>query len=176
MLRMILLLGALVWAGCGGDVRTYRVAPYLEPGYTCIECSVSLAIRAIKEDTGTLVIEHFTPNAFKEDGFTFRWGMEQRVELEVERYHSGLEDDRGVRFTFRRVLETHPVESGARFTMNFEEAPPGHYPENMLVRNGNGFLLQQTEHLVCGSAEVCDQLAARSPGEVYGDVPGSVEG
>lgn len=166
MLRIILLLGALVWAGCGGEVRTYRIAPYLEPGYTCVECSVSLAIRASEEGTGTLVIEHFTPDAFNEDGFTFRWGVEQLVELEVERYHTDREDDPGVRFIFRRVLETYPVEPGARFTMNFWEAPPGHYPQNMLVRDGNGFLLQQTERLVCGSAEVCDQLAARRPGEV----------
>ncbi|MBN1204665.1 MAG: hypothetical protein JXB05_07045 [Myxococcaceae bacterium] len=155
-----------MWVGCGGEVRTYQIAPYLEPGYTCVECSVSLAMRAREERTDDkLNIDHFTPDAFKDEGFTFKWGVEQRVELEVEKYSTSLQDDPGVRFTFLRVLETHPVEAGAHFTMQFRQAPPGHYTENMLVREGSGFLLQQTEHLECDSTELCDQLASRRLGE-----------
>jgi hypothetical protein len=44
-------------------------------------------------------------------------------------------------------------------------SPPGHYPEELLVREGNGFLLRETERLECGSAEVCEQFAARRLGE-----------
>ena len=121
-MRMVLLLGVVMWAGCGGEVRTYRIAPYLEPGQgACIECSVALTLRATEErGDGTLNITHFYPESFKEQGFTFKWGVEQRVEIEVERYPTYMEDDLGVSFTFRRVLETRPVEPGARFTMRPE--------------------------------------------------------
>ena len=46
MLRWAVLLGALFWAGCGGEVRTYRIAPHLGLGYTCVMCSLSLAMQA----------------------------------------------------------------------------------------------------------------------------------
>lgn len=165
-MRMGLLLGVLALAGCGGEVYTYRIAPYLEPGYTCIECGISLTMRGYNETIGDpSSISHFDPDMFKKQGFTFKWGVEQLVELKVERYHTTLQDDLGMRFTFLRVLETQPVEPGARFTMAFPEAPPGNYLENLLVREGNGFLLQGTERLECGSAQLCDQLAARIPGE-----------
>ncbi len=145
---------------------TYRLAPYLEPGYGCMECGIGLVMRAYNETHGDPTsITHLSPGTFEKQGFTFKWGVEQLVEVEVERYHTILQDDPGVRFTFRRVLEAHPVEPGARFTMRFPDAPPGHYLEDLLVREGNGFLLQETVRLECGSAELCEQLAARRPGE-----------
>ncbi len=167
MRRMVFLLGVVVWAGCGGEVRTYRIAPYLEPGQgNCVECSIALTLRATEERSdGTPHIMRFYPETFGGRGFTFKWGVEQRVEIEVDHYHTVLPDDPGVNFTFRRVLDTHPVEPGARFTMAFPEAPPGVYSEKILVREGDGFLLQQTHRLECDSAELCEQLAARRPGE-----------
>jgi hypothetical protein len=164
--RMVLLLGSLVWAGCGREVHTYRIAPYLEPGSTCIECSVSMAMRATQERTDDeLYISHFDPERFKAAGFTFKWGVEQRVEIETERYPTIMQDDLGVNFIFRRVLEAHLVESGSHFTMRFHEEPPGVYSEGILVREGDGFLLQGKTRVECGSAELCEQLAARRLGE-----------
>ncbi|WNG59296.1 hypothetical protein F0U59_34685 [Archangium gephyra] len=166
MRRMILLLGALVWAGCGREVHTYRIAPYLEPGTTCVECSVSMTMRATPEHDGDeLYIEHFGPERFKAAGFTFKWGVEQRVELEVERYRPIMEDDSGVNYYFRRVLETRPVDPGTRFTMRFDDWPPGTYSEDLFVREGDGFLLQGAKRVECATAELCEQLAARRLGE-----------
>jgi hypothetical protein len=165
---MVFLLGVVVWAGCGGEVRTYRIAPYLEPGQQgpCAECIIALSLRATDElSDGRPRIRNFYPETFNARDFTFKWGVEQRVEIEVDQSHTVLPDDPGVTFIFRRVLEAHPVEPGARFTMAFPEAPPGVYSEKILVREGDGFLLQQTHRLECDSAELCEQLAARRPGE-----------
>ncbi|REG36091.1 hypothetical protein ATI61_102465 [Archangium gephyra] len=165
-MRMVLLLGAVVLAGCGREVHTYRIAPYLEPGSTCIECVVSMTMRATQEHDGDeLYIENFDPQQFKAVGFSFQWGVEQRVEIETERYPTFMQDDRGVNFIFRRVLETRPVESGTRFTMRFDEWPPGTYSEDLLVRDGDGFLLQGAKRVECATVELCEQLAARRPGE-----------
>lgn len=147
-------------------MHTYWIAPYLEPGTTCLECSVSMTMRATQEHAGDeLYINHFDPEQFKAAGFTFKWGVEQRVELETERHPTFMQDDLGVNFIFRRVLETRPVEPGTRFTMRFEKRPPGVYSKGILVREGDGFLLQGTKRLKCNTAELCEQLAARRLGE-----------
>lgn len=167
MFRWAVLLGALFWAGCGGDVRTYRIAPYLTPGSTCLGCGLSLAMQAQREGgRGEYGAEYFAPEQLAEQGFTFRWGTEQLVEIEVERYDGDVRvDDPGIRYVFRRVLESRPVEPGSRFELRFHKTPPGHYPQGFIVREGDGFRLGGRVQLTCDSAELCEQLAARQPGE-----------
>jgi len=161
------LLGALFWAGCGGEVRTYRIAPHLGLGYTCVMCSLSLAMQAQRVGgNGEYGALYFTPEQFVRQGFTFQWGTEQLVEIEVERYDPGdVQDDPGTRYTFRRVLESRPVAPGSRFELRFHKGPPGHYPEDMLVREGDGVRLGRAVLLMCDSAELCEQLVTRQPGE-----------
>lgn len=166
MLRWAVLLGVLFWAGCGGEVRTYRIAPHLVPESTCVGCGISLAMQAQREGgSGEYGAEYFAPEQFAEQGFTFRWGTEQLVEIEVEREEARVEvDDPGIRYVFRRVLESRPVEPGSRFEMYFPRTAQGRYPEGFLVREGDGFRLGPTVRLTCASEELCDQLAARNIG------------
>jgi hypothetical protein len=163
-----MLLGVGGWAGCGPEVRTYQVAPYLVPAESCLECAISLSMEARDLDASEGSFKYFAPEAFEKAGFHFRWGVEQRIELEVERYDpDGVQDDPGVRYAFRRLLESKPVEPGSRFEMHFWDSPPGTYAKDLLVRDGaEGFTLgHQRVSLVCESSEVCDALAARRLGE-----------
>lgn len=170
MLRWVVLLGALFWAGCESrEVRTYRIAPYLTPGSTCVECGLSLAMVAQREGgSGEYGAEYFPATRFAAEGFTFEWGTEQLIEVEVEHYDPGdVQDDPGVRYTFRRVLESRTVEPDSRFEMRFPKAPPGRYPEGMIEREGfsSSFWVGHAVRVDCASVEVCEQLAARHPGE-----------
>ncbi len=168
MLRWVMLLGALFWAGCEeSEVRTYRIAPYLTPAYTCGECGVSLAMVAQREGgSGEHGAEYFPPTRFAVNDFTFQWGTEQLIEVDVERYEPGdVQDDPGVRYTLRRVLERREVEPDTRFEMRFPKAPPGHYPEDMIVREGSSFRVGRVVRVDCHSVELCEQLEARRPGE-----------
>lgn len=166
MLRGLLLLGLLVWTGCGNEVRTYRVAPYLTPGSTCVMCPFSMALWAQEEGESPPRDLYLAPEQLAEEGFTFRWGTEQLIEIEVERYDGDVRaDDPGVLYIFRRVVESREVEPGARFEMPFPPSPPASYPEGFLEREGDGFRLGPTVRLTCVSAEVCEQLAARRLGE-----------
>ncbi|HZI15598.1 MAG TPA: hypothetical protein VE153_34820 [Myxococcus sp.] len=167
MLRKCVLLG-FVWAGCsGGEVGTYRIAPHLQPGTgNCIECGIGLVMTAVPDGSGGSYRRHFYRDDFVKGGFTFKWGMEQVVELEEEHYDSwGAQDDIGVRYHFVRLLESHPVEPDSRFEMRFDEAPPGHYPDDFLVRTEAGFELEGRERIQCETQALCDQLASLSPGE-----------
>lgn len=167
MLRWVVLLGALFWAGCDREVRTYRIAPYLTPGRTCVECGLSLAMVAERQGgSGEYGAEYFPATRFAAEGFTFEWGTEQLIEVEVEHYDPGdVQDDPGVRYTFRRVLESRTVEPDSRFKMSFPKAPPGNYPEDMIVREGASFRVGGVARVDCTSVELCEQLAARHPGE-----------
>lgn len=194
MRRWGMLLGMLVWAGCGTgqepgpevepapvhvegpdhvrrpppenairhEVRTYLIAPYLEPGYSCVECAVSLTLRARDLGTSELSLRHFAPDAFAQAGFQFRWGVEQVIEVDEEHYDpGGLQDDPGVRYAFKRVVVTNAVEPGGRFEMRFPKEAAGRYPEDFLVRDGEqGFRIGQRTRLVCDTPEVCDALAS----------------
>lgn len=164
MLRWIVLGVALLGMGCGNEVRTYRLAPYLAPGVSCLMCGVSLTLRAQEE--GADRQQYFAPEQLADEGFTFQWGVEQRVDIEVEQRESRIEvDDPGVYFIFQRVVERTPVDTSAHFEMPFPKYPPGLYSENFLVREGDGFRLGGTVHLACVSTEVCDALEARRLGE-----------
>lgn len=163
-----LLLAVLAICGCGdSEVRTYRLAPNLQPGYgTCIECNISLTMLATEEGGDGTRVQLFSREAFAEDGFRFQWGVEQVAEIEAEHYDTGLaQDDPGVRYRLLRVLESHPVESGSRFEMKFQKAPPGHYPESFLVREGTGFRLQGKDRIECDTEALCTQLAGYTLGE-----------
>ncbi len=166
MLRGLLLLGLLVGTGCGNEVRTYRVAPYLTPESTCVLCPFSMALWAQEEGASPPRDLFFEPEQLAAEGFTFRWGTEQRIEIEVERYEGDIRvDDPGVLYIFRRVVESREVAPGARFEMPFPASPPAAYPEGFLEREGDGFRLGRTVRLTCTSAQVCEQLAARHLGE-----------
>ena len=106
-------------------------------------------------------MQHFYRDAFEEEGFHFKWGVEQRIEIEVEHYDPGdVQDDPGTRYRFKRHLESQPVEPGSRFEMRFPEMPPGWYPDGFLVRTSEGFTLGRTEHIECESEALCEELAS----------------
>lgn len=177
MRQWIGMLCGLFVVGCGNETptsegETYRIAPHLVPASTCVECQLSLAMWA-EETMGDGAAsssapdsQFFTPEQFSEAGLSFQWGVEQLVEFKVEHYDPGeLQDVSGVRFHFLRVVKSVPVEPGARFKMRFDERPPGTYSEDFLVREGEGFRMDQRVSLVCATAELCEQLALRRPGE-----------
>ncbi|MFP2933668.1 hypothetical protein ACLESO_52720 [Pyxidicoccus sp. 3LG] len=157
----------LVWAGCGDSaVRTYRIAPYLEPGTgVCGECSIGLTLFALEEGADPPSALRLYASEFERGGFTFRWGVEQVVEIGEHRYDTGdVQDSPGVRYSFRSHLSSHPVEPGSRFEMKFRDAPPGNYPYDFLVRTGDVIRIGKRVDVACDSPELCDQLAARELG------------
>ncbi|WP_164015442.1 hypothetical protein [Pyxidicoccus trucidator] len=168
MLRWALVLGMLAVAGCNdSEVRTYRLAPYLEPGKAnCNECSIQLTLVGVEDGKDLSTTRNFSPGAFAKGGFTFRWGVEQLVEVKVVQYDTGgMEDAPSVGYHFMRVLETHPVEPGGRFEMRFWDAPPGVYADDLLVRTPEGFNLGPGEVIECESEALCEQLAEKTLGE-----------
>lgn len=148
-------------------MRTYRIAPYLEPGEAnCVECSIGLTLVAVEDGKDLSSTQRFSRGGFAKGGFTFRWGVEQLVEVKVVQYDTGdLEDAPSKGYHFMRVLETHPVEPGSRFEMRFWDAPPGVYADRLLVRTPEGFNLGPGEFIECEAEAVCEQLAGKTLGE-----------
>lgn len=158
----------LAASGCSdSETRTYRIAPYLQPGQAnCAVCSIGLTLEGVEEGTDQPSSLDFSPSEFAKGGFTFRWGVEQLVEVKVVYYDPGdLQDDPGVYYNFMRVLESHPVEPGSRFEMRFWDAPPGNYAEDLLVPRSGGFTLGRADSVECESEALCEQLAGKTLGE-----------
>ena len=168
MLRWALLLGMLAASGCSdSETRTYRIAPYLQPGQAnCVVCGIGLTLVGVEDGTDASSARDFSPSEFAKGGFTFRWGVEQLVEVKVVHYDPGdLQDASGVDYNFMRVLESHPVEPGSRFEMKFWDAPPGNYADDLLVPASGGFTLGRTDFIECESEALCEQLAEKTLGE-----------
>ncbi len=162
MLRWVLVLGALCLAGCNdSEVRTYRIAPYLQPGQgECVECGIGLTLEARLEGGDRPAVGSFYRDAFEKGGFDFHWGVEQVIEVVVQHYDSnGMEDVYGTRTRFEKHLESHPVEPGSRFEMKFWEQPPGWYDDTFLVRASEGFTLDGKERIECETEALCAELA-----------------
>jgi hypothetical protein len=164
VLRWVLVLGALCFAGCNdSEVRTYRIAPYLQPGKgECVECSIGLTLEARQEGGGRPAAGRFYRDEFEKGGFDFHWGVEQVIEVVVQHQDSnGMEDVYGTRTRFEQHLESIPVEPGSRFEMKFWEEPPGWYQPDFLKRAGTGFVLDGNERIECETEALCEQLASQ---------------
>lgn len=165
--KFLLVVGAL---GCGRTTETYKLSANLVAAKadTCEECSVALVLEAVPVSGGPP--RRFYRDIGKDAAFTYRWGVEQTVEIEHwrEPVPSGVADDTGERAKLVRVVGSAPVPE-ARFDLAFQSWPPGTFSLR-LERDGARLRLSDYSSSVlidCPEPTLCDQAV----GFKLGDTP-----
>jgi len=86
-------------------------------------------------------------------GFSFQWGVRQRLLVEIHEVDNPPADGSSRRYDLAQTIEQTDVAAGASFELSIRR--------DYLTASGDGFALPDGRQIECSDQAVCDDIGAR---------------